>query len=69
MALLILLLNNVLAGGRFDNIATVSIDTEVTAIFGSVKFPLADDLSLLLAGRYTDHSKYTLIREKLMESV
>lgn len=49
--------NNVLAGGRFDNIATVSIDTEVTAIFGSVKFPLADDLSLLLAGRYTDHSK------------
>ena len=49
--------NNVLAGGRFDNIATVSIDTEVTAIFGSVKFPLTDDLSLLLAGRYTDHSK------------
>lgn len=54
--------NRALTGGRFDNVASVSIDTEVTAIFGSVKFPLTDDLSLLLAGRYTDHSKpYTYI--------
>ena len=46
-----------LAGERFDNIATVTIDTEVTAIFGSIKFPLTEDISLLLAGRYTDHQK------------
>ena len=30
--------NNVLAGGRFDNIATVSIDTEVTAILVALNF-------------------------------
>ena len=43
--------------GEWTSSVNVDLDTESNAIFANVKFPLTEQLNLLLAGRYTDHDK------------
>ena len=43
--------------GKFDNIARMGIKTSSSAVFGNIKFPLADNLELFVGGRYSIHDK------------
>ena len=49
------LINSVTAS--FDNIARMGIKTSSSAVFGNIKFPLADNLELFVGGRYSIHDK------------
>ena len=49
-------LNQALSG-EWTSSVNVDLDTESNAIFANIKFPLTEQLNLLLAGRYTDHDK------------
>ena len=48
---------NLALTGEWTSSVNVDLDTESLAVFANVKFPLTDQLNLLLAGRYTDHDK------------
>jgi len=48
---------NLALTGEWTSSVNVDLDTESLAIFANVKFPLTDQINLLLAGRYTDHDK------------
>ena len=43
--------------GNFANIARMGIKTSSSAVFGNIKFPLADNLELFVGGRYSIHDK------------